>query len=57
MCIIHDRKGNFTFQYGWVYPSNQKIDMANMKRVEDFIRAEIYERLRDHLPYVVKQVS
>lgn len=45
-----------TYPHDWIYPPDQKLDMADIKLVEDFIRAEIYERLRDHLPYVVRQV-
>ncbi|CAB4470225.1 GTP-binding protein Era [Rhizophagus irregularis] len=44
-----------TYPHDWIYPPDQKLDMADIKLVEDFIRAEIYERLRDHLPYVVRQ--
>ncbi|RIA98820.1 P-loop containing nucleoside triphosphate hydrolase protein [Glomus cerebriforme] len=44
-----------TYPHDWIYPPGQKIDMPDSKRVEDFIRAEIYERLRDNLPYVVRQ--
>ncbi|CAI2161471.1 17269_t:CDS:2 [Funneliformis geosporum] len=41
--------------HDWICPPEQRIDMADMKRVEDFIRAEIFERLRDNLPYAVRQ--
>ncbi|CAG8469921.1 14833_t:CDS:2 [Funneliformis caledonium] len=43
------------YPHDWICPPDHRIDMAEMKRVEDFIRAEIFERLRDHLPYVVRQ--
>ncbi|KAF9926336.1 Era Like 12S Mitochondrial RRNA Chaperone 1, partial [Modicella reniformis] len=37
----------------WLYPARQKSDQADLTRVQDLIRAEIYELLK--VPYGVKQ--
>src|SRR5690606_27602264 len=39
----------------WQFPAYQKADQADLKRVEDLIRAEIYERFK--MPYQFKQVN
>ncbi|CAG8466030.1 3310_t:CDS:10 [Diversispora eburnea] len=39
----------------WVYPSGIKTEMADLRRVEDLIRAELLTALRSYLPYSIKQ--
>ncbi|KAI1312615.1 Era Like 12S Mitochondrial RRNA Chaperone 1 [Mortierella claussenii] len=39
----------------WLYPAYQKSDQADLSRVEDMIRAELYELLK--IPYNIKQVN
>ncbi|KAG0363472.1 P-loop containing nucleoside triphosphate hydrolase protein [Gamsiella multidivaricata] len=39
----------------WLYPADQKTDQADLSRVEDMIRSELYELLK--VPYNVKQVN
>ncbi|KAF9942356.1 Era Like 12S Mitochondrial RRNA Chaperone 1 [Mortierella antarctica] len=39
----------------WLYPAEQKSDQADLSRVEDMIRSELYAILK--VPYNVKQVN
>ncbi|KAF9112796.1 Era Like 12S Mitochondrial RRNA Chaperone 1 [Mortierella sp. AM989] len=39
----------------WLYPADQKSDQADLSRVEDMIRSELYAILK--VPYNVKQVN
>ncbi|KAG0201461.1 Era Like 12S Mitochondrial RRNA Chaperone 1 [Mortierella sp. GBA30] len=39
----------------WLYPADQKADQADLSRVEDMIRSELYAILK--VPYNVKQVN
>ncbi|KAJ2662692.1 hypothetical protein IWW48_001750 [Coemansia sp. RSA 1200] len=39
----------------WVFPHNVATDMSPMMQVEELIRAEWFELLTGHLPYIVKQ--
>ncbi|KAF9436029.1 Era Like 12S Mitochondrial RRNA Chaperone 1 [Entomortierella beljakovae] len=39
----------------WLYPAEQKSDQADLSRVEDLIRAELFAILK--VPYSVKQVN
>ncbi|KAJ2518823.1 hypothetical protein GGI11_002313 [Coemansia sp. RSA 2049] len=39
----------------WVFPHNVATDMSPMMQVEELVRAEWFELLTGHLPYIVKQ--
>ncbi|KAI7856950.1 P-loop containing nucleoside triphosphate hydrolase protein [Circinella umbellata] len=39
----------------WIYPSEQKSDMPDLKRVEELIRVEFFKRLHQYIPYMLKQ--
>ncbi|KAI9275621.1 P-loop containing nucleoside triphosphate hydrolase protein [Phascolomyces articulosus] len=39
----------------WIYPSDQKSDMSDLKRAEEFIRVEFFKRLHQYIPYMLKQ--
>lgn len=38
-----------------MFPPNQTSEMSDIKRVEDIIRAEYFQRLYGNLPYVLTQ--
>lgn len=40
----------------WLFPADQKSEMSDLHRVEDFIRVEFFKRLHQYLPYLLKQV-
>ncbi|KAG9300234.1 hypothetical protein G9A89_011307 [Geosiphon pyriformis] len=44
-----------TYPHDWLYPPNQKTEMADLKMVEELIRAEFFKRLHGYLPYIIKQ--
>ncbi|OZJ06450.1 hypothetical protein BZG36_00577 [Bifiguratus adelaidae] len=44
-----------TKPHSWLYPATQTVDMARLKRVEEFIREELYSRLEGYLPYSIVQ--
>lgn len=39
----------------WIYPGDQKTEVADLKRVEDMIRIEFFRRLHQYIPYMIKQ--
>ncbi|KAG1469985.1 hypothetical protein G6F56_002941 [Rhizopus delemar] len=39
----------------WLYPVEQKIEMPNLKRVEEIIRVEFFKKLHHYIPYMLKQ--
>ncbi|ORX59753.1 GTP-binding protein Era [Hesseltinella vesiculosa] len=39
----------------WLYPPQQRVEMAELKRVEEVIRGEFFKRLHQYLPYMLKQ--
>ncbi|KAI8148808.1 P-loop containing nucleoside triphosphate hydrolase protein [Fennellomyces sp. T-0311] len=39
----------------WIYPSEQKSDMPDLKRAEELIRVEFFKRLHQYIPYMLKQ--
>ncbi|CEI88147.1 hypothetical protein G6F70_001039 [Rhizopus microsporus] len=39
----------------WEYPAEQKVEMPNLKRVEEIIRVEFFKRLHHYIPYMIKQ--
>ncbi|KAL1920305.1 uncharacterized protein VTP21DRAFT_1451 [Calcarisporiella thermophila] len=39
----------------WIYPSDARTDLADLKRVENVVRAELFKRLSGYLPYIIKQ--
>ncbi|KAI8885458.1 GTP-binding protein Era [Backusella circina FSU 941] len=39
----------------WLYPADQKSEMADLKRVEEVIRIEFFKRLHQYIPYMLKQ--
>ncbi|RCH78599.1 hypothetical protein CU098_004068, partial [Rhizopus stolonifer] len=39
----------------WIYPADQKTEMADLKRVEEIIRIEFFKRLHQYIPYMLKQ--
>ncbi|KAG1458220.1 hypothetical protein G6F46_006876 [Rhizopus delemar] len=39
----------------WIYPAEQKIEMPNLKRVEEIIRVEFFKKLHYYIPYMLKQ--
>jgi GTPase Era involved in 16S rRNA processing len=44
-----------TKEKDWIFPANQTSEMSDIKRVEDIIRAEFFQRLYGNLPYVLTQ--
>ncbi|RHZ54782.1 hypothetical protein Glove_423g52 [Diversispora epigaea] len=54
-----DKLKEILFSYShdqeWIYPSGVKTEMADLRRVEDLIRAELLTALRSYLPYSIKQ--
>jgi GTP-binding protein Era len=39
----------------WIYPAEQKTEMADLKRVEEMIRIQFFKRLHQYIPYMLKQ--
>ncbi|KAI8091730.1 P-loop containing nucleoside triphosphate hydrolase protein [Thamnidium elegans] len=39
----------------WIYPVEQKTEMADLKRVEEMIRIQFFKRLHQYIPYMLKQ--
>ncbi|KAI7899428.1 GTP-binding protein Era [Cokeromyces recurvatus] len=39
----------------WIFPADQKTEMSDLKRVEEIIRIELFKRLHQYLPYMLKQ--
>ncbi len=39
----------------WIYPAEQKTEMADLKRVEELIRIQFFKRLHQYIPYMLKQ--
>ncbi|GAA5795034.1 hypothetical protein HPULCUR_000385 [Helicostylum pulchrum] len=39
----------------WMYPVEQKTEMADLKRVEEMIRIQFFKRLHQYIPYMLKQ--
>ncbi|CAG8715904.1 5111_t:CDS:2, partial [Acaulospora morrowiae] len=50
-----DNLFSYSYDQEWVYPAEVKYEMADLKRVEDLIRAELLDNLRSYLSYCVKQ--
>ncbi|KAI8064762.1 P-loop containing nucleoside triphosphate hydrolase protein [Gongronella butleri] len=41
--------------HAWLYPGDQHVEMAELKRVEEVIRGEFFKRLHQYLPYMLRQ--
>ncbi|CAO3631013.1 unnamed protein product [Cunninghamella blakesleeana] len=39
----------------WLYPKDLKLEMSDLKRVEELIRVQFFKRLNQYLPYMLKQ--
>lgn len=39
----------------WIFPAEQTSEMSDIQRVEDIIRAQLFERLYGNLPYTLTQ--
>ncbi|CAO3630051.1 unnamed protein product [Cunninghamella echinulata] len=39
----------------WLYPKDLKLEMSDLKRVEELIRVQFFKRLHQYLPYMLKQ--
>ncbi|CAG8597547.1 2288_t:CDS:2 [Ambispora leptoticha] len=44
-----------TRPHKWLYAPEQKVEMGELKRVEEFIRVEFFKRLKSYLPYMLTQ--
>ncbi|CAG8720156.1 11241_t:CDS:2, partial [Cetraspora pellucida] len=53
--VLKEQLFSYAYPQEWVYPSEIKSEMADLKRVEDFVRAELLTSLRSYLPYIIKQ--
>ncbi|KAI9283864.1 P-loop containing nucleoside triphosphate hydrolase protein [Umbelopsis sp. AD052] len=52
---LGDKLQTLTKSQDWIFPANQTSEMPDIKRVEDIIRAEFFQRLYGNLPYVLTQ--
>ncbi|RUP50681.1 hypothetical protein BC936DRAFT_138129 [Jimgerdemannia flammicorona] len=44
-----------TVSRDWLFPADQRGEMSDLRRVEEFIRAEFFKSLHQYLPYMLKQ--
>ncbi|CAG8630137.1 2856_t:CDS:2, partial [Ambispora gerdemannii] len=44
-----------TRPHKWLYSPEQKVEMGELKRVEEFIRVEFFKKLKSYLPYMLTQ--
>ncbi|CAG8827028.1 19616_t:CDS:2 [Gigaspora margarita] len=55
LSLLKEQLFSYAYPQDWVYPAETKSEMADLKKVEDFVRAEFLTSLRSYLPYIIKQ--